>query len=186
MFRWEFAVAVAGAVLGIHPFDQPDVQLAKRLAHEAMAEDGGGSTPEITARPDELAAFLDQARPGDYVALQAFLAPTGGLAAGLAALQGRIRDRVRVPTTVGIGPRFLHSTGQLHKGGPSGGLFVQLLDRPSGDLPVPGSDFSFARLIAAQARGDARALEQRQRRVLTLDLGDDPETGVEALVAALG
>jgi transaldolase/glucose-6-phosphate isomerase len=186
IFRWELAVAAAGAVLGVHPFDQPDVQLAKELAHAAMSAGGGGErAPEPVPADDaealrrEVDGWLDAAAPGGYLALQAYLAPTPEAADALATLQRELRDRTRLATTVGWGPRFLHSTGQLHKGGPEGGLFLQLLDRPAADLPVPGSELTFGRLIRGQADGDAAALIHRGRRVLRVDLGSDP-------VAALG
>jgi transaldolase/glucose-6-phosphate isomerase len=192
MFRWEVAVAAAGAVLGIHPFNQPDVEFAKGLAREAMKQAGaGGGGGEAKAVPVADRAALGSALAdllggtGGYVGLHAYLAPTAPLSAALHRLQGEVRDRTRLATTFGYGPRFLHSTGQLHKGGPAGSRFLQLVDHPHQELPVPETDYTFARLIRAQAAGDRKALEQRGRKVLTVDLGEDAAAGVAALEEAL-
>lgn len=174
MLRWEVATAAAGARLGLNPFDQPDVEVAKRLAREAM---GGGvaregdlaAVPAEDLETDDLDALLDSARPGDYIAVQAFLPPSETTRERLARLRHRL-VATGCATTVGLGPRFLHSTGQLHKGGPGSGVFLQIVDRPPVDLAVPESDYSYARLIEAQALGDARALAQRGRRLLRLEL----------------
>jgi len=156
---WEQAVALSGAVLGINPFDQPDVQTAKD-ATSAVLRDG---LPDIaTVTPDEL---LDTVRPGDHVCIQAFVDP--GDAALLATIERArlaIRDRLHVATTVGIGPRFLHSTGQLHKGGPPTGVFVQVVGDDPVDLPIPGKPYGFSMLKQAQAAGDLTALRQRGLR----------------------
>ncbi|HEV7517537.1 MAG TPA: phosphoheptose isomerase, partial [Thermoanaerobaculia bacterium] len=159
MFRWEVAVAAAGAVLGIHPFNQPDVEFAKVLAKQAMQAAGagsgeGGESPAIAVGDNEalgkgLADLLVQT--GSYVGIHAYLAPGSALSSALHYLQGEVRDRTGLATTVGYGPRFLHSTGQLHKGGPSGSRFLQLVDHPQQDLPVPETDYTFAKLIRAQA-----------------------------------
>jgi transaldolase/glucose-6-phosphate isomerase len=188
-FRWEMATAVAGAQLGIHPFDQPDVQLAKDLAHRAMEAPAGadrsGITPALadpSGWPDALSRWLGSARPGDYVGLQAYLAPTSAITSGLNTLRERLGRRSGVATTLGIGPRFLHSTGQLHKGGPNSGMFLQLVDRPVVDLPVPETSYTFGQLIRAQADGDGAALEQLGRRILRIDLGGDPSGALAALI----
>ena len=191
IFRWEMAVAVAGAILGIQPFDQPDVQLAKELAQRAMREGAGrgaGSGAggvEVADRPALKRAideWLGGARDGYYLCVQAFLAPTPQTTAALGRLQALLRDRTRLASTWGYGPRFLHSTGQLHKGGPNTGLFLQLVDDPGEDLPVPETDHGFAALIAAQAEGDRRALEQRGRRVQRVRLGRDAGGGLARLL----
>lgn len=193
-FVWEIAVALAGAVLEIHPFDQPDVQLAKDLAKEAMAEGGTGAAPEpppeVDARAGELVAplseWLQKASAGDYVALHAYLAPTAATSAALEAVRATLGARTGLATTLGYGPRFLHSTGQLHKGGPNTGLFLQIVDEPREDLPVPESRFTFGELIRAQAIGDYRALVGRGRRVLRVSLGRDADAGLERLRLAVG
>jgi transaldolase/glucose-6-phosphate isomerase len=181
-FRWEIAVPAAAAILGIHPFNQPDVQLAKDLAREAMKARGPAPASEEAApvsadRPDELrtafAGWLGEARPGDYFGLQAYLPPSAETTAALERLRAALRDRMRLATTFGYGPRFLHSTGQLHKGGANNGLFLQLVDDAAPDLPVPETDYTFGALIRAQALGDYQALRQRQRRVLRVRLGPD-------------
>jgi hypothetical protein len=126
--------------------------------------------------------WLDAAAPGGYVAVQAYLAPTGETACAVTGLQRALRDRTGCAATQGFGPRFLHSTGQLHKGGPEGGLFLQLRDAPGEDVEIPESEgATFGRLIRAQAVGDRRALESRGRRVLTVDLGADTPAGLAAL-----
>jgi len=162
-YRWEFATAVAGALLGINPFDQPDVQAAKdRTA--AILEEGGEIPLESEASLDDL---LAQAREGDYVAILAFVDPAAE--ARLEPLAARARETGCV-VTVGLGPRYLHSTGQLHKGGPNTGLFVQVVDDLGEELPIPGREFGFQRLVAAQAAGDYEALKERGRRVARMRL----------------
>lgn len=204
MLRWEIAVAAAGAVLGINPFDQPDVQLAKDLARAAMAApaereaagDDAVSAGETVSPAGKavsvtepgldraLAGWLEGARPGGYLGLHAYLAPAPGATAALRRLQGALRDATGLAATAGYGPRFLHSTGQLHKGGPAGGRFLQLVDRPRAELAVPEAGYGFGELLAAQAEGDRRALLQRGRSVLRVDLGADPLAGLEALERA--
>jgi len=192
-FRWELAVAVAGSVVGIDPFDQPDVELAKELARQAMAHrgtaGGPGEPPSVAAdhRPEltaAVAAWLGSCRTGDYAAIQAYLAPTDATSAALDALRRTLLERLRVATTVGYGPRFLHSTGQLHKGGPNTGLFLQIVDAPRTVVAVPGAGYSFGDLIHAQSVGDYRALTQKGRRVLRVDLGSDVEGGLRRLAEA--
>jgi transaldolase/glucose-6-phosphate isomerase len=195
-FRWEVAVAAAGSVLEIHPFNQPDVQLAKQLAKEAMARRGATSESgwddgiETFAVDDEalrhrLQAVLDSASPGDYVGIQAYLTPSPRTGAALGACRLAIRDRHRLATTLGFGPRFLHSTGQLHKGGANNGIFVQIVDHLGEPLPVPETDYTFGALIRAQAMGDARALRQRGRRVLRVRLEGTRPDALERLTQIL-
>ncbi len=192
MYRAEVATAMAGSVLGIHPFDQPDVQHAKELAKQAMAgEDGGGAIPEVAAGDlaeltREVGDLMEGARPGDYLAIQAFLAPTAS--AGALLQEGRVAARaaLRIATTLGFGPSFLHSTGQFHKGGPNTGLFIQVVDRAEPELPVPGTDYGFARLVTAQADGDYGALVAGDRRVLRVNVAGDAANGLRNLAEALG
>jgi transaldolase/glucose-6-phosphate isomerase len=165
MFVLEVATAVAGHVLGINPFDQPDVQEAKDRTAAALES---GALPEEP--PGDLDALLAQVRPGDYVAIQTFVAPTPEKEKELQSARIRIRDRLRVATTLGYGPRYLHSTGQLHKGGPDTGVFVQVFEEPHEDRGVPGRAYTFGRLIAAQAAGDLAALRARGRRVARVPL----------------
>ncbi|MGB6501445.1 MAG: glucose-6-phosphate isomerase [Thermoplasmata archaeon] len=193
-FRWEFAVAIAGAILEIDPFDQPDVELAKELARRAMAGPPGSSTPSPAGDLDtadgprlsaSIGAWMRSCRAGDYVAVQAYLAPTEETTESLEALRRILLERLRVATTVGFGPRFLHSTGQLHKGGPNSGLFLQIVDDPAPDLEVPGAGYTFGRLLRAQALGDFQALTQKQRRILRVDVGSDTEGGLRRIAEAV-
>ena len=163
-YRWEFATAVAGHVLEINPFDQPDVQAAKDKTNEVLA--AGEPNVEPQGSLDEL---LGQAREGDYVCIQAFIDPARE--DELAPLVARAHESGCV-VTKGLGPRYLHSTGQLHKGGPDTGLFIQVVDETGAELPIPGRDFGFGRLIRSQAAGDFAALEERGRRVVRIRLED--------------
>jgi hypothetical protein len=221
-FRWEVATATAGALLGIDPFDQPNVQESKENTgnllegfraqgnfseQEPLLESNGlkfygdGATRVHLAKlgaggksPEgELAAFLSQARPGDYVALMAYLEPSPAHTAALQSLRVRLRDSLCLATTLGYGPRFLHSTGQLHKGGANNGLFIQITADDTQDLPIPGEPYSFSALKQAQALGDLRSLESKQRRVIRLHLTSDVpsqlaelEKLVESVVKRIG
>ncbi len=191
-FRWEVAVASAGVVLGIQPFNQPDVQLAKDLAKKAMAEGGGGGAPaeevntgDASSLARSLEAWLGQGHPGDYACLQAYLAPRAEVDRRLEEIAVRLRRRLGIAVTTGYGPRFLHSTGQLHKGGPNTGLFLQIVDEPAAAVAVPETDFTFGALIRAQALGDLDALRQRKRRVLRVNAGRDALAGLDLLLVAL-
>ena len=191
-FRWEVAVAAAGAALGIQPFDQPDVELAKTLARQAMAGASQGAAADAPVLASDRAAlqkavadWLGKAKPGDYIALQAYLASNDSTDGALATLQKTLRDTMRLATTLGYGPRFLHSTGQLHKGGPNSGLFVQFLDEPSEPLAVPETGYTFAQLIQAQALGDFQALAQRGRRILRVQLGRNASLGIKSFEEAV-
>jgi transaldolase/glucose-6-phosphate isomerase len=165
-FRWEFATAVAGSVLGINPFDQPDVQAAKDRTNEVLA---AGGEPDVAPR-GSLDDLLARAQPGDYVAVQAFIDPARE--GELELLLERARAETGCVVTHGLGPRYLHSTGQLHKGGPNKGLFVQVVDDPGDEVSIPGRRFGFRRLIRAQAAGDFASLEERGRRIVRVRLED--------------
>jgi transaldolase/glucose-6-phosphate isomerase len=192
-YRWEIAITGAGAVIGIQPFNQPDVQLAKDLARQAMKKKGAaggasgnpGPEPVSAAKQPELRKaigdWLATAKPGDYIGIDAYLAPTRETSAALDQIRTTLRDRTRLATMLGYGPRFLHSTGQLHKGGPNTGLFIQILDEPSGDVAVPETDYTFGELIRAQPLGDYTALEQRGRRTVRVQLGGDVAGGLKRL-----
>jgi phosphoglucose isomerase-like protein len=162
MFRWEFATAVAGHLLGINPFNQPDVQAAKDRTNEALA--GADAALEPVGSVAEL---LGEAQPGDYVAIQAFVDPP--LESELVGLAETARTTGCV-VTHGLGPRYLHSTGQLHKGGPNSVLCLQVVDDAGDELAIPGRPFGFGRLIRAQAAGDLASLQERGRRVARVRL----------------
>jgi glucose-6-phosphate isomerase len=206
LFLWEFATAVAGRFLGINPFDQPNVEAAKRKAREFIEYyREHGVLPEEKLRFRRagisvfsdikaptlracLERFLSSARPGDYVAIQAFVAPTRKTDAALTKLRLRLRDRTRLATTVGYGPRFLHSTGQLHKGDRGNGLFIQITADNKQDAPIPdspgstNSSISFGLLKAAQARGDFDALRSLGRRIIRFHLGKDVPSGLDEII----
>jgi transaldolase/glucose-6-phosphate isomerase len=165
-FRWEFGTAVAGSLLGINPFDQPNVQEAKDRTNALLSETrpvpGTGPDPE-----GDIDALLAQAGPGDYVAILAFIDPARE--AELEPLARRAKE-TGAAVAVGLGPRYLHSTGQLHKGGPDNGLFVQVVDDLGEELEIPGRPYGFRTLIAAQAAGDFQALRERGRRIVRIRL----------------
>jgi transaldolase/glucose-6-phosphate isomerase len=188
IFRWEVAVAAAGSVLGIQPFNQPDVQLAKEMAKQVMnGGDPEAASEDLFASQEErlsgaLQQWLGESRPGDYIAIQAFLSPSPSTAAALTRLQQDLHRATGLAVTIGYGPRFLHSTGQLHKGGPPTGLFLQLVDEPGAKIAVPETDYDFSGLIRAQALGDARALLQKDRRLLRVVLDTGVESGMRRLL----
>ncbi|MBI3003164.1 MAG: glucose-6-phosphate isomerase [candidate division NC10 bacterium] len=203
-FRWEMATAVAGIVLKVNPFDEPNVQESKdnteRLLQEvqrtgrlpetppALTADGLALTGDVggaRSAAAALGAHLRQARPGDYAALMAYLAPSKETHDALQAVRLAIRDRLRVATTVGYGPRFLHSTGQLHKGGPNTGVFLQITAEDEADLPIPGAPYTFGVLKAAQALGDFEALRAKRRRIVRVGLGPDVGAGLRRLREAV-
>lgn len=202
--RWEFATAVAGAHLGIDPFDEPNVAESKEntrrlldvvaregrlpVTERPAISDGGidvyGAPPEASDATGAVRRMLDQARPGDYVALMAYVAPTPGNEADLQALRTAIRDRTRLATTLGFGPRYLHSTGQLHKGGPNTGVHLLITAHDALDVPIPGAPYGFSTLKQAQALGDLESLRNHGRRVMRLHLGADLPGGLKRLTDA--
>ncbi|MBN1954885.1 MAG: glucose-6-phosphate isomerase [Anaerolineae bacterium] len=201
-FLWEMATAIAGYRLGIHPFNQPDVEAAKEMARQTIADyRETGQLPQDRALPPSataLTAFLAQARLGDpsgrgrsYVALQAYVQPTPETDAALQALRACLRDRYKLATTVGYGPRFLHSTGQLHKGDGGNGLFAQFTSDPLHDAAIPdeagqaAAGVTFGLLKTAQALGDKRALEKGGRPVIRFHLGSDPAGRLNHLLQSL-
>ncbi len=161
MYRAEFAVAAVGAVLGINPFDQPDVEAAKESARELMEGGGAGGSSTHLTEAETLAAVRD----GDYLAVMAFVPMTSETVGLLRGLADRWSVELGVPVTVGFGPRFLHSTGQLHKGGPGSCVALQVVDDPVDDLPIPETNLTFGQVIRAQADGDAAVLAARGRVV---------------------
>ena len=165
-FRWEMATAIAGHVLGINPFDQPNVQEAKD-ATKAILASGSIEDPGF----DDLGVLLKQVNDGDYVGILAYLDRTSETEDAIERVRLAIRDRYGVATTTGFGPRYLHSTGQLHKGGPNDGVFIQVVDAGrSADVPIPGQTYTFGTLIDAQALGDLRSLRGRGRRIARVTL----------------
>ncbi len=206
-FLWEFAVAVAGQVLDINPFDEPNVQESKdntkRLLsefqsngqlpqpHAVVQENGLNLFGEVSSAAADaspagsmqeyLSSFLQQVKPGeDYVAFMAYIEPSEAHDAALQNVRQQVRDALKVATTVGYGPRFLHSTGQLHKGGANNGVFVQITTADPQDAPIPGELFSFSILKQAQALGDFQSLQSHGRRAISIHL-DNLETGLYAL-----
>ncbi|MGH8273345.1 MAG: bifunctional transaldolase/phosoglucose isomerase [Gammaproteobacteria bacterium] len=165
-FRWEFAIAVAGHVLGINAFDQPNVEAAKKAASKVLDE--GVPNLPATAAKEALGAV----KPGDYLAIQGYVATDSEHFATLERIRVKLRDKLEVATTVGLGPRYLHSTGQLHKGGYPNGVFLQIVGDTEPDLEIPGRSYSFGQLFEAQAAGDYQALQDHDRRVFRVELND--------------
>ena len=209
-FLWEFATAVTGAVLGVNPFDQPDVEASKVRTRELTAEyEQTGSLPQeepileeagLAVFADErnarrprpphlprrlLAAHLGRVEEGDYVALLSYIQRSPEHVQALAEIRAIVRDRTRAATCVGFGPRFLHSTGQAYKGGPNTGVFLQITCDDVVDLEIPGNGYSFGVVKAAQARGDLDVLAERGRRALRLHIGLDVDAGLRALGGAV-
>ena len=192
-FVWEFATAVACALLGVNAFDQPNVQESKdntkRLLEEytksgTMTASADGPRVSVSDA-DAIAELLAKVKPHDYVALTEYFGETIERDERLAAIRATLARERHVATTSGYGPRFLHSTGQLHKGGGDNGVFLQLTGGPKADLPLPGEKYTFGVLARAQAIGDYESLVSRNRRALSIDLGEDIEAGLEQLAAAV-
>ncbi|MDP8969146.1 MAG: glucose-6-phosphate isomerase [Actinomycetota bacterium] len=186
--RWELATALAGVLLGINPFDEPNVAESKEYTSAVLEEivDGGGLPPLEDGAVGDL---LHRLRPGDYLSIHAYLAPSEANAAPLRRLRLRVRDRWRLATTCGWGPRFLHSTGQLHKGGPDSVAVLQIVEAEGdptgrGGLGIPGRPYDFATLLRAQAAGDLRSLRAHDRRVVQVAV--DEACGAERLADAVG
>jgi transaldolase/glucose-6-phosphate isomerase len=194
IFKWEVAVASAGAVIGIHPFNQPDVELAKELARNAMKKErkeAASDTETLSFEDQEMVVdsiknWLKQVQPSDYIAIHAYLKPDGETDKLLTTIRKELMIRTGLATTVGYGPRFLHSTGQFHKGGPNTGLFLQIVDAPSNDLNVPDTDYSFGDILHAQALGDFQALISRGRRVIRISLDNDVLGGLRRISKSIG
>jgi transaldolase / glucose-6-phosphate isomerase len=209
-FRWEIATAVAGSVLGINPFDQPDVEASKiktRALTDAFEQEGALPAEAPVVLDTEMAIFTDEANvralgpvatpaeaiaahlrrvgAGDYVALLAYIDMTTDNFAALQEIRAVIRAQAATATCLGFGPRFLHSTGQAYKGGPDTGVFLQITCDDAQDVAVPGRAFTFGVVKAAQARGDFGVLEERGRRALRVHLGADVAAGLQALRIAV-
>jgi transaldolase/glucose-6-phosphate isomerase len=213
-FRWEFATAVAGSILGINAFNQPDVEASKvatrRLTTEyettgalpveapflasgptTLFTDGPNATALAAAMGGDrtlagaLRAHLGRLRPGDYFGLLAYVEMNDEHERALQSIRVAVRDRLRIATCLGFGPRFLHSTGQAYKGGPNSGVFLQITCDDAADLAVPGQKYTFGVVKAAQARGDFEVLAERGRRALRVHLGSEVAAGLARLRAAV-
>jgi transaldolase/glucose-6-phosphate isomerase len=209
-FRWMIGTAVAGSILKINPFDQPDVEASKVATRSLTSEyEKSGSLPAETAEIEEdsiklfadennaaalreavgadrtlaryLKAHLDRIKPHDYFALLAYVEMNEEHEAILQKIRHAVRDRAKVATCLGFGPRFLHSTGQLYKGGPDTGVFLQITCDDAEDLSIPGQKYTFGVVKAAQSRGDFQVLADRNRRALRVHLGKDVKAGLEKL-----
>ena len=203
-FRWEFATAVAGSILGINAFNQPDVEASKIATKKLTTEyEEKGSLPAETpalvdgdiavygatdakSLEDALRGHLNTLKPGDYFALLGYIQMNDQHEAALQSIRIGVRDKKKVATCLGFGPRFLHSTGQAYKGGPNTGVFLQITADDAQDLEVPGQKYTFGIVKAAQARGDLQVLVERGRRALRIHLGKNVEAGLAKLASAMG
>jgi hypothetical protein len=208
-FLWEIATAVAGYFLGINPFDQPNVQESKdntkrllseyqqrgslteqsEIAHDGdlrvLTDDNNKSKLKGRSLDEVIDSHLERVRDSDYLAITQYFEEKPEYDSLLQELRTVVRDNFRVATTTGYGPRFLHSTGQLHKGGSDSGVFIQLTAADQNDVEIPGENFTFGVLAKAQALGDFASLSSRQRRAIRVDLGKDIKSGLEQLLAAV-
>jgi len=213
-FRWEIATAVAGSIIGIDAFNQPDVEASKIATRNLTSEyektgslpaekpiledsgiklftDGKNAAELAKAAGGEqslgayLKAHLSRIKAGDYFAVLGYIQMNAEHEQALQAVRHAVRDKKRVATCLGFGPRFLHSTGQAYKGGPNSGVFLQITCDDSVELPVPGQKYTFGIVKAAQARGDFQVLAERGRRALRVHLGKDLKAGLATLLAAV-
>ena len=169
-FRWEFATAVAGSLLGVHPFDQPNVQQSKDITAGLIRKfEQSGWLPEVGGGMT-LRELLEQAQPCNYFCINAYVRQSYALDAAFRDLRRAVVQRHGIATSLGYGPRFLHSTGQYHKGGPNSGLFLQITARHGKDIPIPGEKYGFSVLADAQALGDRDALQKAGRKVAHVKL----------------
>jgi hypothetical protein len=193
-FRWEIATAVAGSIIAVNPFDQPDVEAAKIATKKlTSAFEESGSLPQesdvvrIGAADLEvrLRAHLTSLRAGDYFGILAYIQRNAAHEDALQATRRKIRDAKKVATVLGFGPRFLHSTGQAYKGGPNTGVFLQITCDDAQDVSVPRQKYTFGVVKAAQASGDLQVLRERGRRTLHVHLGSDAGAGLAQLASAV-
>jgi transaldolase/glucose-6-phosphate isomerase len=187
-FRWEFATAIAGHLLGIHPFDQPNVQESKDNTNRVLDifQSTGRLPEQSNSHPREAAQILSPLlQPGTYLSVLGYTTPSRPLDAAVGRLRRTVMSKYRVATTFGYGPRYLHSTGQLHKGGPNTGVFLELVDRLAPDVKIPGKPFTFGTLANAQAIGDIESLRSHHRHAVRVQLGRDQAATVNAITAAL-
>ena len=183
MFLFEFATAVAGHVLEINPFDQPNVQEAKDATKRVLESGDIECSVRWPRRPEALWSTRHR-RPG-YIATMAYMEPSAEFDAAIDDFRTALRAKTQSATTFGYGPRFLHSTGQLHKGGPPTGNFIQLVHDGEADVPIPEADYSFKTLKHAQAIGDLQALQSHQRPVVRLELTGDPVAALRQLTDSI-
>ncbi len=184
-FRWELATAVAGSIIGINPFDQPNVQATKDMTESVLGQfERSGKLPAMEG-PTSLGELLALAGQGDYLAIMAYIPQSPKVDLALDALRREVTERHGIATTMGYGPRFLHSTGQLHKGGPGFGLFLQITTEHAQDLAIPDTPYTFGVLADAQALGDLQALRASGRRAVRVDLGSNPEAGIRRMADEL-
>jgi hypothetical protein len=193
-FRWEIATAVAGSIIRVNPFDQPDVEAAKIAAKKltsAFEESGALPQENDVVRigdadlESRLRAHLNTIGAGDYFALLAYIEMNAAHEAALQGIRRKVRDTKKSATVLGFGPRFLHSTGQAYKGGPNTGVFLQITCDDAKDVPVPGQKYTFGVVKAAQASGDLQVLRERGRRTLHVHLGSDVGAGLAHLASAV-
>jgi transaldolase/glucose-6-phosphate isomerase len=198
IFSWEMAVASSGAILGINPFNQPNVQIAKELAKNMMEQKPkidqnnedvkSVSFNDVEKLKTTLTNWIKLAKKGNYFAIQAYLPKNPKIFQLLQTIRKALSEKLHLATTLGFGPRFLHSTGQLHKGGPNTGLFLQFFDEPGEDLPIPETNFTFGNLIHSQALGDFKAMKTLERRVIRINLKHDILEGlshIESLISKI-
>lgn len=185
-FRWQFATAVAGHIIGIFPFDQPDVNAAKDKARAILDSGQTASGESDVPLQAALESLLAEPKPGDYVAIGAFMPESEELTETFQNLRAAITRSTGMPTTFGFGPRYLHSIGQLYKGGPGTVRFLGLISHGSGDLPVPGESYTLGSLTPAQAYGDFEAMRDLRRRIQTVGLGRNPQAEITDAIAHLG
>ena len=184
-YRWEYATAIAGRLLNLHPFDQPDVQSAKDMTDRALEQYLAQGVWPAADTDASLSALLAQAQGGDYLAILAYLPDTPAIGESIDNIRRQVAEKYGIATTAGFGPRYLHSTGQLHKGGPNSGLFLQLTADHATEIPIPGRPYNLNALADAQAAGDLQALRNRGRRAIRIHLGQDPAAELRRLSAEL-
>ena len=184
-FHWEMATAIAGSIICINPFDQPNVQAAKDMTESVLAQyKTSGKLPDME-EADSIGQLLAMAGPGYYLAIMAYVTQSPEVEQALDDLRRRVTEKYGIATTMGYGPRFLHSTGQLHKGGPASGLFLQITAEHSQTLPIAGTPYSFGVLSNAQALGDLQALRASKRRAARVDAGPDPALAIINMTEAI-
>ncbi|MDD4876324.1 MAG: bifunctional transaldolase/phosoglucose isomerase [Dehalococcoidales bacterium] len=185
-YRWEFAVSIAGAILNINPFNQPDVQQSKEATEQILREyTTSGNLPASQQSEETLAQLLNKAKIPSYLAIMAYIQQNQGTDNAFAKLQQKITERYGIATTIGYGPRFLHSTGQLHKGGPNTGLFLQIITVHERDIPIPDMPYTFGTVADAQALGDFQTLQSLGRNIIRIQLTKDNENNILKLVNEL-